>query len=143
MSHSGQVAVKMLVEDGVRLVSVVEDVVEEEVEEEVVGLIDEKEEEIRGNEVWGQPNDPSKVQLNKSGADVLAVEDDKTTMKLVNALESFGDSVWNFTSTGVKQQRKRDTTAQQQPTATPPMVYDRSSKEVNGPAPRGRKNGKN
>jgi hypothetical protein len=115
MSHSGQVAVKTLVEDGVRLVSVVGDVLEEE----VVGVIDEKEEEITGNEARGQTNNPSKVQLNKFGADVrlflneleahvLAVEGDKTTMKLVNALESFGDSVWNFTSTGVKQQRKRD-----------------------------------
>jgi hypothetical protein len=92
--------------------------VKDVVEEEVVGLIDEKEEAITGNEVRGQRNDPSKVQLNKSGADVrlflneleayvLAVEGDKTTMKLVNALESFGDSVWNFTSTGVKQQISR------------------------------------
>jgi len=113
MSHSGQVAVKTLVEDGVRLVSVVGDVVEEE----VVGVIEE--EEITGNEAQGQPQAPSKLQLNKFGADVrlflneleayvLAVEGDKTTMKLVNALESFGDSVWNLTSTGVKQQRKRD-----------------------------------
>lgn len=31
------------------------------------------------------------------------------------------------------------TMAQQQPTATPPMVYDRSSEEVNAPAPRGGK----
>ena len=113
-SHSGQVAVKTLVEDGVRLVSVVRDVVEEE----VVGVIDEKE-EITGNEAQEQPKAPSELQLNKFGADVrlflneveayvLAVEGDKTTMKLVNALDSFGDSVWNFTSTGVKQQRERD-----------------------------------
>ena len=36
--------------------------------------------------------------LNELEAYVLAVEGDKTTMKLVNALDSFGDSVWNFTS---------------------------------------------
>lgn len=107
---------KTLVEDGVRLVSVVRDVVEEE----IVGDIDEKDEEITGNESRGQPKAPSELQLNKFGADVrlflneleayyvLAVEGDKTTMKLVNALDSFGDSVWNITSTGVKQQRQRD-----------------------------------
>ena len=62
-----------------------------------------------GNESQGQLKAPSELQLNKFGVDVqlflnkleaymLAVEGDKTTMKLVNALNSFGDSIWNITS---------------------------------------------
>ena len=104
--------VKSLVEDGVRLVSMIMDVVEEE----VVGVI---EEEITRNKAQGQSKAPSKLQLNKFGMDVwlflneleayvLAVEGDKMMMKVVNALKSFGDSVWNLGSTGVKQQRERD-----------------------------------
>ena len=87
-------------EDGVRLVSVVRDIAEEE----IVSDID----EITGNESRGQPKAPSELQFNKFGADVrlflnelegyvLAVEGDKTTVKLVNGLDSFGDSIWNFT----------------------------------------------
>ena len=52
-----------------RLVSVVRDVVEEE----IVGDIDEKDEEITGNESRGQPKAPSELQLNKFGADVPAI----------------------------------------------------------------------
>ena len=39
---------------------------------------------------------------------MLAVEGHKTPMKLVNALDSFGDSVWKFTTMGVNHRRQRD-----------------------------------
>ncbi|KIK01560.1 hypothetical protein K443DRAFT_6839 [Laccaria amethystina LaAM-08-1] len=77
------------------------------VEEEVVGLIDEKEEAITGNEVRGQlRNDPSKVQLNKSGADVRL---------FLNELEAYvlAVEVLEFHLNGCE--------AANQLTATPPM----------------------